>query len=118
VHATVKASRFRLVLAVLLILLGMSPAVAPGANGYSTPVAGDSASVAPSTHYDLHDWLRLSGAAHHTVATALPDNWWAVYTRTVGERTPRGRSAHGAINSEEAAATTPASQPSRAPPTA
>ena len=116
-HATVKASRFRLVLAVLLILLGMSPAVAPGSGGYSAPTAGE-ASVAPSTHYDLHDWLRLSGAAHHTVATALPDNWWAVYTRTVGERAPRGWTAHGAINSVAAAAATPASQPSRAPPAA
>lgn len=115
-HAAVKTGRFRLVLAVLLVLLGMSPAVAPGDSGYSAPVAGESASVAPATHYDLHDWLRLSGAAHHTVATALPDNWWAVYTRTVGESAPRGWSAHGAITSVAAAAATPASQPSRAPP--
>lgn len=122
-HVTAKASRFRLVLAVLLIVLGLCPAVAPGTTGadpgqYRAPVAGELASTVPSMHDDLNDWLRLSGAARHTLSTALPDSWWAVYTCAVGECAPRGWSTRGAISSVEAAAATPASRSSRAPPAA
>lgn len=125
-RVAVRASRLGLLLAVLLVLFGMSVAVAPGTGGrgveqYPAPqhrvsVLGESASPAPSAYDDLQDWLRLSAGTLRAPATALPDTWWAVRQRAfdgcdLQEQLLLGEGDHAAM-----AAATPTPRASRAPP--
>jgi hypothetical protein len=123
VRVAARASRFGLVPAVLLVLFGVSAAVAPGADHGDTgqhrvSVTGESASTAPSTYDDLQDWLRLSAGTLRAPATALPDTWWAVCPRATGGCALQGRSLTGKVDSTAMAAATPTPQSSRAPPLA
>lgn len=116
-----RVSRFGLLLALLVALLGVSAAVAPASGLASTgphraPVTGESALAGPAVHDDLQDWLRLSLVSRHAPATALPDSCWAVCPRATGACVPDGRSRTGRAGhtGTPAAPTTPRS--CRAPP--
>ncbi len=120
-----RAGRFGLVLAVLLVLFGVSAAIAPG-NGadhgttgqHRASVTGEAATTAPSAFDDFQDWLRLSAGTLRAPATALPDTWWAVCTRATNEYAPPGRLLTGDGDGTAMAAATSTPAPSRAPPSA
>lgn len=121
-----RAGRFRLLLAVLLVLLGGTAAVAPDNNPggryagqHPVRVMGEAVSAAPSMRHDfedLQDWLRLSVGTPRAPATALPDTWWAVCTRATGGYAPPGRLLLGAASSPAMVAAAPTPRSSRAPP--
>ncbi len=118
-----RAGRFGLLLAVLLVLLGVTAAVAPGAGHGDTgqhpvSVAGESVSTTPSMYDDLQDWLRLSVGTPRALATALPDSWWAVCPRATDGYALQGRLLIGEGGSLRMAAATPTPRSSRAPPSA
>jgi hypothetical protein len=119
VRVAARVGRFRLVLAVLLVLFGVSVAVAQG-NGSAgqphVPVIGESASTAPSTYDDLRDWLRLSAGTLRAPATALPNTWWAVCSRATDGRALQGQLLIDESGSTGMAAATPTPQSTRAPP--
>ena len=113
--------RSRLLLAVLLAVLGLSPAVAPAAaNGYPatqpSSIRTGTAQTAPSLQDELRDWLRLSGAARHVTATALPDTWSAVCPQHPDEHDSRGRLSAGGSGATRTACETATPRSSRAPP--
>jgi hypothetical protein len=121
VQEAARTARFGLLLALLLVLLGVSAAVAPGAGaGYSgqhrASVIGESASAAPSMHDDLSDWLRPSVVARHALATTPPHTWGVVRARATGGCALRGRLLVGEIVGTGMAAAEPTPQSSRAPP--
>lgn len=119
---TTRAGRFGPLLALLLVLLGMSAAVAPrGGDGHAAQatqhrVVGDSVSTAPSVRDDLHDWLRISGVARPVLATAPPDTSWAVCPRAADGGAPRGWSLVGEVGGAGVATAITTSRSSRAPP--
>lgn len=120
-RATVRAGRSRLLFALLLVLLGVSGAVAPAAaTGYAEPssITGATVATAPSVQNELRDWLRLSGAARHAQATAMPDTWSAVCPHTPGACELRGRPYVSESSAAGMAARTATSRSSRAPPLA
>jgi hypothetical protein len=123
-----RAGRFGLVLALLLVLLGVSVTAVPGtgtgdAGQHRVSVIGESASAisiapstAPSSYDDLQDWLRLSAGAPRALATAMPDTWWVVCPRATGGCAPQGRMLFGEVDSLGMATAAPTSRSSRAPP--
>lgn len=117
-RAEVRTGRSRLLFALLLVLLSMSAAVAPAANGYaerqSAAVAG--APTALSIQNELRDWLRLSGSARHAQAAAAPDTWSAVCAQDPGVSEPQGLLLVGESRASGMAATGTTSRASRAPP--
>jgi hypothetical protein len=120
-RAAARAGQFGPLLAVLLVLLGVSAVVAPGTgDGYAglhrVSVAGESVSPAPSMHDDLQDRLRLSAGTLRAPVTALPETWWATCPRAAGECAMQGRLPIGEVDSTAMAAATPTPQSSRAPP--
>lgn len=121
--AAARMGRSRLLFALLLALIGMSAAVAPAAaTGYATaqsaPVLGATVSNAPSIQDELRDWLRVSGTARHTQATATPDTWSAVCAQIPGEGEARGRRLLGESGATGLDTGTGTSRSSRAPPLA
>ncbi len=117
-------SRFGLVLAVLLVLFGVSTAVA-AANGTEdarqprSSVVGESASAAPPTYNGLEDLrhsLLLSTGTLRSPATTLLETGWAVCTRVIGEYAPPEWLLVGEVDSTAMVAVTPTPQSSRAPP--
>lgn len=125
-QAAARAGRFGLLLAVLLVLLGGTAAVAPGSNAgdryaeqHPVWVMGEAVSAAPSMRHDLEDfqdWLRLSVGTLRAPATALPDTWWAVCTRAAVGYPPPGRLLLGEVSSPAMATAVPTPRSSRAPP--
>jgi hypothetical protein len=122
VRTGVRTGRSRLLLAVLLALLGLGAAVAPAANGYPatrpSSILTGTVKTAPSIQDELRDWLRLSGAARHAQATAVPDTWSAVCPQH-----PGGHDAGGRLSARESGVTgmaceTATPRSSRAPPLA
>ncbi|MBB4905137.1 hypothetical protein [Actinophytocola algeriensis] len=117
-----RTGRSRLLLVVLLAVLGLGAAVAPAAaNGYPAPrqpVLTGTVKTAPSIQDELRDWLRLSGAARHTHATAPPDTWSAVCPQNPGEHGSRGRLSARESGAAGMAGPTTTSRSSRAPPRA
>jgi hypothetical protein len=110
-----------LLLAVLLVLLGMS--TAPRAElGYGGPhsasVIGGSGSATSSTHASSPDPLRLSPAAQHTSTTAQPGTWWDLCPRVSGGRGADGRPSIGAVDRAAMRGSVPVPRSSRAPPPA
>jgi hypothetical protein len=106
---------------VLLAVLGLGAAVAPAAaNGYPAPqpssVLTGTVKSAPSIQDELRDWLRLSGAARHTHATALPDTWSAVCPQNQDGHDTRGRLSARESGATGMAHATAAPRSSRAPP--
>jgi hypothetical protein len=126
VRVAARVGRFWLVLAVLLVLFGVSVAVAPGpgnrdagqshAPQHRVPVIGESASTAPSTYDDLQDWLRLSAGTLRAPSTALPNTWWAECPRATDGCALQGRLRIDESGSTKIAAATPTPQSTRAPP--
>lgn len=117
-----RTGRSRLLLAVVLALFGLGAAVAPAAaNGYPAPHTAaftGTVKTAPSLQDELRDWLRLSGAARHVQATALPDTWSAVCLQNPdGHETP-GRLAARECGAPGMARGTTTPRSSRAPPLA
>lgn len=121
-QARARMGRFGLVLALLVMLLGMSAAPAHSTDGgfagqHPVPVIGESASPVPSPDKGLHDRPRLSEAARHVLATALPETCWAV-----GPGANRGcslqRCSAGEVGAGGIAAAASTRQSCRAPPSA
>ena len=120
-RAQAMTGRSRLLLAVLLAVLGVGAAVAPAAaNGYPAPRASSvhagTVKSAPSIQDELRDWLRLSGAARHAQATALPDTWSAVCPQDPDANVLRGRLSTRQAGAGGAACGTGTPRSSRAPP--
>ena len=117
-----RTGRSRLLLAVLLAVLGLGAAVAPAAaNGYPAPhqsVLTGTVKTAPSIQDELRDWLRLSGAARHGHATALPDTWSVVSPQDTSQHDTRGRLSARESGATGMARGAAAAQSSRAPPLA
>jgi hypothetical protein len=119
---TTRAGRFGPLLALLLVLLGMSAAVAPrSGDGHAARtsqyrVVGDSVSTSPSVRDDLRDWLRISGVARPVLATAAPDTGWAVCPRAADGGAPPGWSLVGEVGGAGVATAVTTSRSSRAPP--
>lgn len=110
-------SRFGLLLAVLLLLLGGTSAVASP----RVPVTGASVSSAPSTHDDnARDQPRQSATARHVPPTAASasDGWWVVCQPASGGPVPHGRSPVRAAAGAELVTAVSAPWSSRAPPRA
>jgi hypothetical protein len=107
-------------LALLLVLLGVPVAVAPGAGEsgqYGVTVTGESMPAAPPARDDLRDWLRLS-VARHASNTALLDAWCAMCPRAANGCAPHGRLLVGAAGDTRMAASVLPPHSSRAPPLA
>lgn len=126
VRVAARAGRFGLHVALLLVLFGVSVAVAPGAgNGVGAAdvepprvsVTGESMSATPPMHDDVQDWLRLTEGTLPASATAPPDIW-AVCPRPTGECVLPGRSLIDEVGGHGMAVTSPAPRSSRAPPLA
>jgi len=113
------AGRGRLLLAVVLVLLGLT--VAPGSgvgSAASNQATCESAATAPPMHGDRHDPLRLSATAPQAFTAALPNTWWAVCQPVTYGCAPTGRSALGETGHTGNSAAAPKRQSSRAPPPA
>ncbi|WP_367127278.1 hypothetical protein [Saccharothrix sp. HUAS TT1] len=123
-RTTARADRLGLLLALVLVLLGVSAATAPDngntgqrqASQGATALLGESVSAAASMNDDLHDWLRLSMAARFAPAQAEPDSWWAVRPREAGGRPLRGRSPVDGFGGAGLATVEPPPRSSRGPP--
>ncbi|XVS61615.1 hypothetical protein ACQPYE_25355 [Actinosynnema sp. CA-299493] len=128
VRAVEKTCRLGLLLALLLVLLGVSAGVAPDTDGgtagprpqpwHGASLLGESASAAPSMNDDLHDWLRLSMAARSAPNTAVPETWWAAHPRAAGAGARPGPLPGGEVDRTGTGAGEPTPRSSRAPPTA
>ncbi|MFC6093527.1 hypothetical protein [Saccharothrix lopnurensis] len=121
VRAAGRTSRFGLLLTALLVLLGISAGVAPGApSGHPghppVRVTGWSASSEPSMHDDRHDWLRLSAPARYAQAASHPDTWWVLCGRVTGRCALRGRPPLDEPRRTGTATAEPSPRSSRAPP--
>ncbi len=119
----VRTGRSRLLLALLLALFGLGAAVAPAAaNGYPAPrpssVLTGTVKSAPSIQDELRDWLRISGAARHTQATATPDTWSAVCPQYPAGHDTRGRLSAPESGTAGMVRGSAAAPSSRAPPLA
>ncbi|ALG08623.1 hypothetical protein [Kibdelosporangium phytohabitans] len=115
--AAARASRFGLLLGLLLVLLGLSAAVAPGRGGPDpASVTAQSVSSSPTISDDLHTRLHLSAVARHTLSTAVPQTWWAVCTPDAGHTAVRRCSTVSDAPSAWTADAASASRSSRAPP--
>ncbi|QFZ18831.1 hypothetical protein [Saccharothrix syringae] len=124
-RTAVRAGRFGLLPALLLVLLGVSAVVAPDGGGYALryqasqqrlPLLGESASAAPSVNDDLHDWLRLSLAARQAPTADVPQTWWAVLGQVVDEHGGPGRPPVGVVGGRGIAAAGWTAWSSRGPP--
>lgn len=113
-----KAGRFRLLLAVLLTLVGLSavPAAGIGAGPRSASVIIGSGSATPATHDTPHEPLRLAQSAPSALTTAVPNTWFALCPNASGGWIAQGRAPLGDVDGTATtdAASTPRS--SRAPP--
>jgi hypothetical protein len=117
VQAAARKGRFGLLLALLLVLLGVSTGAGNEYTGPHRPsVISESASATPSMHDDLHDWLRLSMTARHAPTTALPTTCWAVCARATDECALPERSLIGEVSDTGMAAEAATPRSSRAPP--
>jgi len=121
VRAQARTGWSRFLLAVLLAVLGVGAAVAPAAaSGYPAPqpssVHAGTAKSSPAIQDELRDWLRLSGSARHTQATATPDTWSAVCPHVPGGHGPRARPVAGDSGVTGMARGLATSWSSRAPP--
>lgn len=117
-RAAARAGRFVLLLALLLVLLGVSATVVSrdGDAGPRHQVIGESVSTSPSVRDDLHDWLRVTGVARSVLITAPQDTGWAVCPRAADECAPRGWSLVGEAGGAGAGTARTTSRSSRAPP--
>jgi hypothetical protein len=122
-RAVVRRARFALLLALLLMLLGVSSVAGGSGDGnvgrHRASVIGEPATQ-PS-HDDLrdrHEPMRLSATAPHTLTTALPDPWGTVCFQVTGGCPLLGRSPVGEISSIGMAIAASAPRSSRAPPLA
>lgn len=123
-----RTRRLGLLFALLLVLLGVSVAVAPDsgrgpagphrASLLGAPVLRESASASPAINDDLHDWLRLSMAARSVPAVAAPEAWWAVRPHATAGRVPQGRWRLGEAGGTGPPTAEPTPRSSRAPPLA
>ena len=111
----VRTSRFRLLLAVLLMLLAVS---APAVVGDRHPGSafGASVSATPSGYDELHDRPRGPVTAGHGSTRAAPDTWSVVYQEATSERAPRRRSPADEVRNAVTPATAQTPPSSRAPP--
>ena len=116
-RAVARAGRFGLLLALLLVLLGVSAPVALSAAG-GDRASSESVSPAPTIYDGVHDRVRLSVVARYAQATSLPDTWWATCPRTTGESAPNGRTPIGDVGRTGIAAVMSTPQSGRAPPLA
>lgn len=125
-----RVGRFGLYVALLLVLFGVSVAVAPGAGNnvdhpvgiahaeqHQVSVAGESMSATPPMHDDLQDWLRLAQGALPASATP-PQDTWAVCPRPTGECVLQGRLLIDEVGGHGMAVASPTPRSSRAPPLA
>ncbi|ONI75144.1 hypothetical protein ALI144C_41085 [Actinosynnema sp. ALI-1.44] len=118
-RAAARASRFGLLLGLLLVLLGLSAAVAPGrAAPGPASVNAQSASGSQTIRDDLHTRLHLSAVARHTLSTSVPDTSWAVSAPDAGHTTHLRRSDAADASGARTADTASQSRSSRAPPQA
>lgn len=116
-RATAGVSRLGLLLALLWVLVGVSPDAGP-AVWRSASATGASVSTAQSTYDEPQDRPRGSVTAGHSATTAAPDTWWVVWQRPPGECAPHGRTPAGEGAGTGTATAAPASRSSRAPPRA
>ncbi|WP_106188472.1 hypothetical protein [Umezawaea tangerina] len=115
-----RARRSGLLLALLLALLGVSAPSAPlvdGGNAADHRVPGvGSASSVPTMHDGMQDRVRLFAVARSVQATSLPDTWWAVCPRRIGEAARNGPSPTDAVDRTATASAMSTPRTGRAPP--
>ena len=115
-RAGVRAGRFGLLLALLLVLLGVSAPVALSVgDGYRAPGI-ESVSSAPTVHDGLRDRVRVSVVARYAQATSSPDTSWATCPRAIGGSAPNGRSSIGETGRTGMPTAMSTPQSGRAPP--
>lgn len=118
-RAKARASRFRLLLALLLVLLGTT-AVPGTTHGYTErhPAVGAPVPTVPSTNDDGHDPLRVSATTSQSVTVLLPGKWSAAIPHASHDREQRSRLLVGEVRDTRTRAAALVRQPSRAPPSA
>nr|WP_042191354.1 hypothetical protein [Kibdelosporangium sp. MJ126-NF4]CEL20023.1 hypothetical protein [Kibdelosporangium sp. MJ126-NF4]CTQ97246.1 hypothetical protein [Kibdelosporangium sp. MJ126-NF4] len=115
-RAAAKAGRLGLLLGLLLVLLGLTAAVAPGGGRAVASLTAESASTTQTIRDDLHNRLHLSAVARHTLSTVAPDSPWALCSADTGRTAHPRRQRPGDTGAVWTADTASAAAPSRAPP--
>ncbi|MFD9734554.1 hypothetical protein [Umezawaea sp. NPDC059074] len=119
-RAVANAGRSRLLLALLLVLLGVSAPAGPSVGGghtggHRTPVF-ESASALPKVHDDLQDHVRLFAVVRSVQGTPSPDTWWAKYAPAPGWSAPSGFSTTGETGRADITTAMSTPRSGRAPP--
>lgn len=120
VRAQARASRYGLLLALLLLMIAVS---APVAHDVDDPNAGPDSlhpglSVLVAVPVDLapHDRPRGSATTGHASTTVAPDTWWVVLAHTAGANSLTAQGFPGGHDRSVPRAATATSRSSRAPP--
>jgi len=114
VRAVASTGRSRLLLALLLVMLGVSAPAVPAVGGHAGVVG--SASAAPTMHDDLQDHVRLFAVARSAQAAQAPDTWWARCAPATGAIAPNGSSTAGETGRADTPTAMSTPRSGRAPP--